>query len=526
MTAAIPRGVVASSAVGVLGLVAWRALAHPVDTYGDSGAGYIEHLERVRVLSRLTTAGGSLFDRLRAADGLYPPGLHLLSAPASLLGEHVPAAVTPLGAVWLLLLAAAVGGVARALHPRAFAPAFAVTLFVPALHAVAPRYYYDLPMTALVWLAGAALAWSHEKPVRNGLLAAGAFSLACFVKWSALPLGLSILLGSWLYAARDDRPGALRAAAVFVGGTALLVGPALAFSTSFGAMGGATFQPPPGVALPGWSVALDELRPGLGHALGAMAVQARLDGPTRALFYLHRLGTTVLAPALVPFALLFAGAWVSKRAPGGAGLAVMAVPVLLFVLFAVPPLDERFLLTVVPTLSVVAGLALADAPGWLRPVAPVTAVLGLAVAADFHLGGPHPGPESPATTGHEIPLRWGLSTSIDRRGWARADDLPDHRDALRAALLQVVEDRNATHIVGDDRLIADRGDLNWWTFVFERATLASDAPQRIFRPTGSGLAELSAPPSLAFTRGDSPPPAGFVPLEDIGPIHSWTRARR
>ena len=81
---------------------------HPVDTYGDSGAGYIEHLERIRVLNRLTTSGGGLLDRLRAADGLYPPGLHFLSAPASFLGDHEPASVTVLGGMWLLLLAISV----------------------------------------------------------------------------------------------------------------------------------------------------------------------------------------------------------------------------------------------------------------------------------------------------------------------------------------------------------------------------------------------------------------------------------
>ena len=37
----------------ILGIVLLRAITRPVDTYGDSGAGYIEHLERVRVLARL-----------------------------------------------------------------------------------------------------------------------------------------------------------------------------------------------------------------------------------------------------------------------------------------------------------------------------------------------------------------------------------------------------------------------------------------------------------------------------------------
>ena len=106
------RSLAWSSILAVIGLITWRARMHPVDTYGDSGAGYIEHLERIRVLNRLTTSGGGLLDRLRAADGLYPPGLHFLSAPASFLGDHEPASVTVLGGMWLLLLAISVAACA------------------------------------------------------------------------------------------------------------------------------------------------------------------------------------------------------------------------------------------------------------------------------------------------------------------------------------------------------------------------------------------------------------------------------
>ena len=497
-------------AAAILLLVLWRAVLHPVDTYGDSGAGYIEHLERVRVLSRLTTAGGSIFDRLRAADGLYPPGLHLLSAPASFLGAHHPEAVTPLGILWLLLLAGAVATCARTLHKRALMPAFVATLLVPAFHAVAPRYYYDLPMTALVWTAAAALASSDKNTVPKAILAALAFSLACFVKWSAIPLGASILVAGALLAARHDRRRALQASSLAVGLTTLIVVPTLLASTSFGAMGGATFQPPPGVALPTWTAALNSIRPGLGHALGSMAVQARLDGPARAWFYFSRLGSTVLAPALVPSTLTLVAIWARTRAPGALALAVAALPVVAFILLAVPPLDERFLLTVLPVIPLVAGVALSESTRLTRILAPVTAALAVAVAADFHLGGPFNGAETPATTGHATPLRWGLSTSIDRRGWARSDHLPDHRSAFRAALLEQVDRCHATSITGDDAIVADKGDLNWWTFAFERATLAHDAPQRVFMPIGTGLGPPPSPPTLAFTHAT--PPDGFAPL--------------
>ena len=497
------------AAAAVVGLVTWRAATHPVDTYGDSGAGYIEHLERVRVLHRLSASGGSLLDRLRAADGLYPPGLHLLTAPASVLGEHHPASVAVLGAGWLLLLGLAVAMVARTLHPRAGAPAFVATLLVPALHAVAPRYYYDLPMTALVWCAAAALAWTHRRPVAGALVAAVTFALACTVKWSALPLGLSVALGGLVLARSHAGGRTFRAAGIWTVSTAGLVVPLLAVSTSFGAMGGATFQPPPGVDLPAWAAALDSIRPGLGHALGSMATQARLDGAARLAFYIRRTATTVLAPALVPFALGVMGLWLRKQAPGRWAMLVMGLPVLLFVWLAVPPLDERFLLTVLPILPLMAGVTLADDSRFTRAFGSAAMVVAVAVAVDFHTGPPASGPRTDVTTGHRTPLRWGLSTSIDRRGWARLTDLPDHQDDLRQGILEIVDTCGATRITGDDALVTHHGDLNWWTFALERATLADSAPRRVFHPFGSGLASPDEPPTLAVIRPDAPSPTGF-----------------
>lgn len=487
----------------VLALVLWRAVAHPVDTYGDSGAGYIEHLERVRVLSRLLAAEGSLLDHLRAADGLYPPGLHLLTAPASFLGAHVPASVTALGPLWLALLAGGVAACARVVDPRATLPAFVATVLTPALHAVAPRYYYDLPMTALVWTAAAALAHAHRHHLAAGVVAAFAFALACWVKWSALPLGLPLLvLGATL---GPDRRATVRAAGIALGLGLALVGPTLLASHSFGAMGGATFQPPPGVDLPAWSVAFERLRPGLGHALGSIALQARLDGTARLAFYGQRLLTTVAAPALVVPLLGVALLWARRRAPAAGPVLLGTVPVCLFVLLAVPPLDERFLLTVVPAMGLVTGLALAAPHPAVRPVAVLGAALAIAVAVDFHVGSPDPGPERPATTGHAVPLRWGLSTSIDRRGWARSSDLPDHQDSLRQAILDVVDTCGSESVTGDDALVDPHGDLNWWAFAFERAHLAGTGPRRVFLPFGSGLGPPPTPPTLAFTRSARPP---------------------
>jgi len=507
------RGLGVGLVVAIVALVLWRALAHPVDTYGDSAAGYIEHLERVRVLSRLSETGDGWLGRLRRSDGLYPPLLHILSAPAAWLGQQHPASVTGLGAVWLALTGLGASLVARRLDPRAAGPAFVATLLIPALHAVAPRYYYDLPMTALVWLSAALMA--HSRRPMSGALAGLLFALACGVKWSALPLGLGVLAaGAWLgwSHTRSWRP-ALAAVAV----TGVLVVTAIfGGSTSWGAMGGATFQPPPGLSLPDWSAPLDSWRPGLGHALGAMAIQARIDGLDRLLFYVHRLATTVISPALWLPGLAVVGLWIASGARAWSALAIAVVPTFAFVWLVVPPLDERFLLTLLPWLGVLTGLALANRRRWTSGLEWGAGLIAVAVAADFHTGPstPFDTPPTPATQGLEVPWRLGLSTSADRRGWARKRDVPDHQEDLRKRVLAIVRRCGSTSITGSDRVISPTGDLNWWTFELERAALVGEAPPTLFLPVGSPL----GPPPTAPTVHIIPSPVDrFGPAEPAPP---------
>ena len=508
-------------ALAVGAIVTGRAVRHPVDTYGDSGAGYIEHLERVRVLERLIGSGGSWLDRLRAADGLYPPGLHILSAPASFLGDHQPASVAVLGALWLLILATAVATCARSIHTDAGTPAFVATLLTPALHAVAPRYYYDLPMTALIWSAAAVLVHVRARPIGGGFYAACVFALACFVKWSALPLGLPVVAMGLLLCARQDRPLALHTALSFAVCSGLLVLPVMLASNSFGAMGGATFQPPPSIPLPEWSSTIDTLRPGLGHALGSMALQARVDGPARAWFYLERLGTTLLAPALLPSVAIVVGTWMRRGSPGGLAFLTAVGGVLAFVLLAVPPLDERFVLTILPVVPTIAGIGFALLPRGTTLLGVVSMALGLAVAVDFHTGQPTDAADAPVHTGHHLEPRWGLSTSVDRRGWARLDDLPDHNRALRTDLLTMVQRCDAQQVIGDDVLVAARGDLNWWTFEFEREALIRHRTPRRFQTTEPTETREPVAPPLVFTRSGLPPTIGLEPYGVVHRVYVW-----
>ncbi len=505
-------------ALGVVALVMWRAITHPVDVYGDSAAGYIEHLERIRSLRPLLT-DAPLWDRLHATDGMYPPLLHLFSAPASFLGDHAPGSVTPLGAFWLALLAVAVGTVSRAFAPETAQTAALTVFLTPCLHAVAPRYYYDLPMATWVWCSAACVVRAAQHPWRNGVAAGLLFALAAGTKWSALPLGLPIVLAAaWAI----PRPAAFRALGAALVTIGLILTPALSVSRSFGAMGGATFQIPPGVQLPSWSLSLDAWMPGIGHALGAMAVQLANALPGHVLFYAERLPTTILAPAIafpVIAAFVF---WLVADRRGAAFLATSVVPVVAFVVGLVPPTDERFLLTVVPAMAVPVAMA-AERSHRNRRIAAATACVALVVAVDFHTGFGDTA-DTPETSGQRVPPRWGLSTSIDRRGWARADDLPDARTDTRDALVRLLASQQYPAVTGADQLLTAAGDLNWWTFESERQAFLTGAPTWVFLPEGSSLGPLPAPPSLVFRpipadrfSAPTPPPEGWEacpPLND------------
>ncbi len=444
----------------VLAAILGRAASEPVEEYGDSGAGWIEHQARLEALLRWREAGGGPWEGLRAADGLYPPGLHLLTSAVGAAVGHSAAALTWTGALWLGLLALATGAVAG--RGAAGAAALSVVL-TPGLGGVATRYYYDLPMLALGWAAAAVLTRAR-RPAVGGAVAGLLFAGALLVKWSALPLLAPLLLAAALRG--PPTAWAWRA------GPALLITGALlrADLPSFGAMGGATFQPPPGAA------ALDVDHPA-GRAL-ALAAQA-LDGLTldRIGFYPMRLLTTVLGPLGT---LLVAGpllAWIRAGAPGLARGLLALVPPLVFLIGAVPPLDDRFALGFAPAIAAAAarGLAAARLPGGVQAAALAVAALQ---ALSLHAGGPRPlgAAPDPVAAGHAAPGGPLPGSPVDRRGWSRARDRPPARLPLREALLErVLRPCAPLQIGGPDAVISPAGDLNWWGYA-ERLLAAEGLP--------------------------------------------------
>ena len=140
-------------------------------------------------------------DWVTAADQGYPPLIHWVAAPlGSVLGHHV-GIVERAGLLWLLLLVAATGVLATAVTEDRTTGALAAATVAtfPALHGTALGYFHDLPMTALLFAAAAALfAYGTTRPVVAGTSAGVFFVLACTGKWTALVLAPFLVLPALL----------------------------------------------------------------------------------------------------------------------------------------------------------------------------------------------------------------------------------------------------------------------------------------------------------------------------------------
>ncbi len=501
----------------VTAIVLRRIHAASMQPYGDSAAQYIEHLARLRVALRLRDLqGAGPLETLLAVDGLYPPLLHLVT----LVIAPLPAeSVLWTGLIWMGLLALGVGLLVDGLgagRRAALAAAVAATL-IPGLHAASVRYYYDLPMSALLWLGLGLLAAGGWARSAGGGLALGA---AALIKWSALPLGAPLVAGLLASVPRERRPRVLLGTAV---GAAVAGGFVLAGSTSFGAMAGVTFQPPTGAALPeAASALLAALPQEIAGPLGAMALQvAALDGE-RLGFYPLRLAATVLSPLLSVGLIAAAAIWLRRGAPGGRLLAIGAAGHLLFLILLVPPLDDRFLLTIAPGAAIIVGGAWA---GCRRSLLACAAAIGAAlwVAGDFHLpAGTEPlhrdwrQPPEGQRDGSALVVRPGLSSSRFLRGWGRADEAMSDRRALRAAVWAAVTACGARRVRGPEPALSAWGDDNWWAYQAALGTLRGEpAPPRVSGdgPLQAGDLWAAADPQDAF---------GPVP----GTPKAWVMLRR
>jgi hypothetical protein len=475
------RVVALITAVAVGAIVELRVLRDGVQSYGGDGAEYIEHAARLAVLENLRDRGlWSPWELLVTSDASFPPLMHLLTLPVGGLVGHEATAAAATGLLWLLLLAFSVGWIASAVVGRSsIAPAAAAaTLLIPAAHGFATRYYYDLPMIALLWLAAALLAVAaHKRPLAVGVGAGLLLFAAAVTKWAAIAFGPPLLLGALLIGglAGRDRPVAPR---VLAGVVCAVIAALLCLGFVHGREGDNSF------AMMG-RVAFAEGSPTDwdGDAEAPGAIEAAIDRTTerfRALrgadlaFYPLRAAVSIFSPLLALLLAALVLRWlVVDRRGGWLVLAVLAGHAA-FLLGVMPVLDDRFALVGAPVL-VIAGVI-----GWtgLEPrlrsvVAAVALVVAAAVALDLHFGAPAPWNaevELLAPDRDDFPPTWarglGLAGSVEGRGWSRADATPDGRDPLREALWQAIVDCRADGLAVplEEALITPGGDVEWFRY--------------------------------------------------------------
>jgi len=465
--------------VGVIVLVALRLAVDGVQPYGTDGAQYIEHTARLETL-RLWQEHGDvgLWARLVATDGSFPAGLHLATLPLAAVFGHSATAMSATGIVWLLMLLGAVAACGAVLVPehRALgaAAAAAGTALIPAIHGSAGRYYYDLPMIALLWCVVAVL-WTgrDRRPLIAGLVAGVLGFAACVVKWAAMPYGLVLVAAMFLgRGERTDRQRhLLRGVAV---GLAIAIPAWLVVRYLGDVVGTSSFGHQAHITVPeaeGTEVergAMDVLFATLPARLKAMGLGDVLFHPLRAVF-------SVFSPLLFAAAVGLAARGLRHRPSALLPLVLVVLGHLSFVTLFLPVLDDRFLLPTVPA------VVLAATVGWVslaeerrRRVGLAVLGVGALVAVDLHFAPPtfatypvellsaRPG-NSPWTRARGL----GAASSVELRGWARHDEAAPARQGLRDAVWSVIEACGRGVCVAAERSegAIDRfGDQEWVRF--------------------------------------------------------------
>lgn|GEM_PF-2478234 len=442
--------------VGVIvaALFVLRTGAQPLQPYGSNSAEYIEHAVRLEVLQHWRAHAGSLWSYLVAVDDTivtHPAGLHVLT---NLLPGTAAEAVLWTGLPWLLLLALGVGACGAALRPGGFAPAATAALLVPAALGAATRYHYDLPMTALLWLATAALLHAPRRlpwaPVAGAL-----FALAALVKWTALPFGALMGVGA-LASMRATGRRRVVVAALCVAVLGAVLGPYLSQAETSFSSGSMAVDTGDRIG-EGWA-GLNLVASLADRVVG----QLLHPEPARWAWYPLALVVSVLGPltslALVP---PLAGWW-RRRRPGAGLIGWVVLGQLALLTFGLRVLDERFALTLAPAVALAASLG---APALRRPVLLACVGAALLVHGEFHLSpaGPHNAPHQLFADADVAPITARgpfLGNSFEQRGWAaRASTRAPRanaRDALWAAIDGCGVDR-----VGFVEGIDELGDT-WW----------------------------------------------------------------
>lgn len=428
----------------------------------ETGSSWSQHAIRVNALTQShhgVTNGW--IGWIQQLDQQYPPLLHVLATAAApvtgITAEDVGRAMV----VWLLLVGMGAGLTAWGLtgRPRVAIAAGTATLLVPALPAASLDYYYDLPMTGLLWCSvGAILAARRGGSILGGALAGVFFAAACWMKWSAIPQGLPFLFAALAFPLSNLAPESKTRRFLITLATLIASGVLL---FQFRAISIASWQEM-------GSVTLGEGEENLSR-LGRLFRTFRIPDPPKIGTYLLRMVTALLSPLLAGIVILGTVQWLRRARTGalffGLGISANAV----FLLCFVPPADERFLYPLVPALVLPAVFGWASfGPRLRNSVAVAWVVVSLWVIWDVHHGAPGLLNQAWKTTPQSDYRGRGLSLDSGDAavGWFRADDAanrnvfsPDRED-LFAYLIAC---GGETLVVAQEAL-QDHADATWWDY--------------------------------------------------------------
>lgn len=464
----------------VAATVVLRVVGSGPQAYG-MGAEYIEHDVRLRVLSDFSSGlGGGPFGFLVAEDREYPPLLHVAAIPWGAVFGHSYDAASCMGLLWVALLGWAVSSCATSWtgSRRTGNAAAAVAMLLPAIPAVATRYYYDLPAASMLWAALALqVGLAVRRPAFGVPLSALAWTAAALFKWTVLPLECVAILA----ACRDRRSTLAAFASGLLAAFLLVQFVTTSHGGSFPAMAGGLL-PAGDIAEPGggWLASLlpDRVAMALTRPLRQVT---ELWGAAFLLWYPLALVVGVLSPAAALFALPLGVLGLAKARTLRVPVTAMLGFGLLIPALWVHVQDERLLLAPTPA------LACAAAAGWaaigqrrLR-LATGTAALAVlaAVSLDFHFCGRAPwNPPSDLLWSDYRNVRVvargvGLASSEGGIGWLRRDEQADPRLAYREAVWEAIQevDGPIVGIVPKRPVFGREGDGPWLRYRARAAIL-------------------------------------------------------
>ncbi len=504
--------------VGVLTAVATLVVLRPYDgalyRSASSGTAWTEHLVRVRAALMRADGVDAPFGWLAEADYEFPPLIHWVAVPLGDVFGRSPDVVEKFGLIWLVVLALATAGLGHALSGdrNAGLLAGALVALIPAVHGTALGYYYDLPMSAWLWAAAAALAWwGPSRPVRGGLAAGAAFVIACLGKWTALVLAPPLVLGVLLVSPARRRSAI--SAAVAAGVAALGVAAVLAFtSTSLQLQLRNSYGVESGEG--GFS---------LGGALQTVVAAGGAPFGETLSFLGVRLGIGAVGPVFAVLLLVASAVWLRRSRVGLALIACVVVGDILLIAWLFPALNDRWLVSMVPALAIVASIGVHElAPRRRAPAAAVILGMGLLTTWDFHHGDAHArvAVEAKAEADWNDLRSWGAASSSEPAlGWARGDYLQrtflENREWLWAQIVAC----GARDVFLEDPGVVDNEDDPWWQYrdILHRLDTGAEL-HHIATLDGRQLTDAEARGEavavallLADRAADAPAPAALLP---------------